>query len=257
MAVTTDNISNFLDVVDLIPQLYDPEENKFNVLSEIEIRSLITRTDTRLKNELRPYYGSTLTTSTPYATSPIPRFGNTQTGNLLLENAAGTETLTVSSSLSNTQVYTITFTSATAFSVESDLTGSNGTGSTASDFTTTDTFLTIPTELWNGTFFNGDVHYIKVYTHETALVYLSSLLAANQVLNTIYTEEVPDASASAEKYLEQYQRQVRALQRGEAFLEKGLSTRDINPIQVDYEIDEYGVDATDYPEKDWNPRSGY
>ncbi len=257
MAVTTDNISNFLDVVDLIPQLYDPEENKFNVLSEIEIRSLITRTDTRLKNELRPYYGSTLTTSTPYATSPVPRFGNTQTGNLLLENAAGTETLTVSSSLSNTQVYTITFTSTTAFSVSSDLTGANGTGSTASDFTTTDTFLTIPTELWNGSFFNGDVHYIRVYTHESALVQLSALLAANQVLNTIYTEEVPDASASAEKYLEQYQRQVRALQRGEAFLEKGLSTRDINPIQVDYEIDEYGVDATDYPEKDWNPRSGY
>ena len=40
MAVITDNIANFLDVVDLIPQLYDPEENKFNVLSEIEIRSL-------------------------------------------------------------------------------------------------------------------------------------------------------------------------------------------------------------------------
>ena len=117
MAVITDNIANFLDVVDLIPQLYDPEENKFNVLSEIEIRSLITRTDARLKSELKPYYGSTLTTSAPYATAPVPRFGNTASGNLLLQNAAGTETLTVSSSLSNTQVYTVTFTSATAFSV--------------------------------------------------------------------------------------------------------------------------------------------
>lgn len=257
MAVITDNIANFLDVVDLIPQLYDPEENKFNVLSEIEIRSLITRTDARLKSELKPYYGSTLTTSAPYATAPVPRFGNTASGNLLLQNAAGTETLTVSSSLSNTQVYTVTFTSATAFSVSSDLTGANGTGSTSSDFTTTDTFLTIPTELWNGTFFNGDVHYIRVYTHESALVQLSALLAANQVLNTIYTEEVPDASASAEKYLEQYRNQIRALQRGDAFLEKGLSTRDISPVQLDYEIDEYGVDATDYPDKDWNPRTGY
>ena len=257
MAVITDNIANFLDVVDLIPQLYDPEENKFNVLSEIEIRSLITRTDARLKSELKPYYGSTLTTSAPYATAPVPRFGNTASGNLLLQNAAGTETLTVSSSLSNTQVYTVTFTSATAFSVSSDLTGANGTGSTSSDFTTTDTFLTIPTELWNGTFFNGDVHYIRVYTHESALVQLSALLAANQVLNTIYTEEVPDASASAEKYLEQYRNQIRALQRGDAFLEKGLSTRDISPVQLDYEIDEYGTDATNYADKDWNPRTGY
>jgi len=257
MAVTTDNIANFLDIVDLIPQLYDAEESSFNVLSEIELRSIITRTDARLKSELKPYYGSTLTTSAPYATTPVPRFGNTQTGNLLLKNAAGTETLTVSSSLSNTQVYTVTFTSATAFSVSSDLTGANGTGSTASDFTTTDTFLTIPTELWNGSFFNGDVHYIRVYTHESALVQLSALLAANQVLNTIYTEEVPDASASAEKYMEQYLRQMRALQRGEAFLEKGLSTRDINPIQLDYEIDEYGTDATNYADKDYNPRTGY
>ena len=85
----------------------------------------------------------------------------------------------------------------------------------------------------------------------------TNLLAANQVLNTIYTEEVPDASASAEKYLEQYRNQIRALQRGDAFLEKGLSTRDISPVQLDYEIDEYGVDATDYPDKDWNPRTGY
>lgn len=257
MAVTNNNIANFLDVVDLIPQLYDPEENKFNVLTPEEIRSLITRTDARLKMDLKPYYGSSLTTSSPYATTPIARFGNSASGKLLLANAAGTETLTVSSSLANTQVYTITFTSSTAFSVESDLTGSNGSGTTSGDFTTTDTYLTIPTELWNGTFFNGDVHYVRVYTHESALVYLSALLAANQVLNTIYTEEVPDASASAERYLEQYRNQIRALQRGEAFLEKGLSTRDIDPIQVDYEIDVYGTDATDYQDADWNPRTGY
>ena len=257
MAVTNDNIANFLDIVDLIPQLYDAEESSFNVLSEIELRSLITRTDSRLRMELKPYYSGTLTTSTPYATPPVPRFGNTQTGNLLLQNPAGSSTLTVSSSLTATQVYTITFTSATAFSVSSDLTGANGTGSTSSNFTTTDTFLTIPSALWNGSFFNGDVHYVKVYTHESALVQLSALLAANQVLNTIYTEEVPDASASAEKYMEQYLRQMRALQRGEAFLEKGLSTRDINPIQLDYEIDEYGTDATNYADKDYNPRTGY
>ena len=257
MAITNQNISNFLDVVDLIPQLYDPEENKFNVLTENEIRSIITRTDSRLKAELRPYYGSDLTTSAPYATTPIPRFGNSEDGNILLANAAGTATLTVSSSLSATQVYTVKFTSGTAYTVTSDLTGANGTGATDSSFTTTDTFLTLPTGIFNGTFFNTDIHYIKCYQHEPALVYLSALLAANTILNTIYTEEVPDASATAERYLEQYERQVRALQSGQAFLEKGLSTRDISPVQLDYEIDEYGVDATNYAEKDWNPRTGY
>tara|TARA_R110000851_G_scaffold73733_3_gene162618 strand:- start:1174 stop:1947 length:774 start_codon:yes stop_codon:yes gene_type:complete len=257
MAVTITNISNFLDVVDLIPQLYDPEENKFNVLSQEEIRSIITRTDSRLKSELKPLYGSNLTTSVPYTTTPIARFGNSESGTILLQNAAGTSTLTVAATLTSTQVYKIKFTSGTAFTVTSDLTGANGTGSTAESFTTTDGKLTMPTGIYNGTFFNGDIHYLKVYNHETALVYLSALLAANTILNTIYTEEVPDASATAEKYLEQYTDQVRALQNGKAFLEKGLTPRDINPIQVDYEIDEYGVDSTNYPEKDWNPRTGY
>lgn len=257
MAVTNSNISNFLDVVDLIPQLYDPEENKFNVLSREEIRSLITRTDARLKMELKPYYGSDLKTSVPYATTPIARFGNSESGTILLQNAAGSATLTVASTLTTTQVYQLKFTSATAYTVTSDLTGPNGTGAKGSSFTTTDGKLTIPSGIFNGTFFNGDIHYIKVYAHEIALVHLSSLLAAHEILNTIYTEEVPDASATAEKYFDQYIQQIRALQRGTAFLEKGLTSRDIDPIQLDYEIDEYGVDATNYADKDYNPRTGY
>ena len=256
MAITTNNISNYLDVVDLIPQLYDTEENKFNVLTEEEIRSIITRTDSRLKMELRPYYGSDLSTSVPYATTPIARFGNSENGKILLTNAAGSATLTVAAGV-NTQVYRLKCTSATAYTVTSDITGDNGTGANTGSFTTTDTKLTLPAGIFSGTFFNGDVHYIKVYNHELALVHLSSLLAAHEILNTIYTEEVPDASATSEKYFDQYIQQIRALQRGTAFLEKGLSTRDISPVQVDYEIDEYGVDATDYPDKSWNPRTGY
>jgi len=255
MAIKNDAISTYLDIVDLIPQLYDDEDQNFPVLAPAAIREIIIRNDAQLRSALRPYFGSTLSTETPYAVTPIARYGNSAAGRLLLTN--GTNDITVSTGASiYSQVYKITFTSATAFSVEADMTGGQGTGATGSNFTTSDTYITINSALWNGTFFNGDVHYLKIYNHEHMLVHMSSLLCAQYILDTIYTEEVPDASATAEKYGQKYGRMLRDIQRGEAFLEKGHSKRDIDPIQVDYEIDDYGTDVTDYAPADWNPRTG-
>ena len=255
MAIKQDAMSNYLDTVDLVPQLYDDEDQNFPVLSPAQIRELIIRNDSQLRGELRPYFGDSLSITTPYAVTPIARYGNSAAGRLLLTN--GTSDIVVSTGASiYTQVYKITFTSTTAFSCESDLTGSQGTGNTSSAFTTTDTFVGIDETLWNGAFFNGDVHYLKIYNHEQMLVHLSALLTAQYILDTIYTEEVPDASATAEKYGEKYKQSIRMLRNGTAFLEKGLTKRDINPIQVDYEIDEYGSDATKYRDTDWNPRTG-
>ena len=255
MAIKQDAICTYLDVVGLVPQLYDDEDQNFPVLSPEQIREMVIRNDAQLRAELRPYYGDSISTTTPYAVTPVARYGNSANGKLLLTN--GTTDIAVSTGATiYTQVYKFTFTSATAFSCESDLTGTQGTGSTSSAFTTTDTFVVVNNALWNGTFFNGDVHYLKIYNHENLLSHLSALLASQYILDTIYTEEVPDASATAEKYGDKYTNIVRALQAGTTFLEKGLSKRDINPIQVDYEIDQYGNDATKYRDTDWNPRTG-
>lgn len=255
MAIKQDAICTYLDVVDLVPQLYDDEDQNFPVLSPEAIREMIIRNDSQLRGELRPYFGDSISTTTPYAVTPIARYGNSAAGKLLLTN--GTNDITVSTGASiYTQVYKISFTSTTAFSVEGDLTGAQGTGATSGNFTTSDTFVTINSALWSGTFFNGDVHYLKIYNHEHLLTHLSALLTAQYILDTIYTEEVPDASATAEKYGEKYKQTIRMLRNGTAFLEKGLTNRDINPIQVDYEIDEYGNDATKYRDADWNPRTG-
>ena len=255
MAIKQDAISTYLDIVDLVPQLYDDEDQSFPVLAPEQMRELIIRSDAQLRGELRPSYGSDLSTSVPYAVTPIARFGNSANGKLLLTD--GTNSISVSTGASvYTQVYKFKFTSATAFSCESDLTGSQGTGATSGNFTTSDTFVTINSSLWNGVFFTGDVHYLKIYNHESLLSHLSSLLTAQYILDTIYTEEVPDASATAEKYGDKYRFMVRGLQQGTTFLEKSLISRDITPIQVDYEIDEYGNDATKYKDTDWNPRTG-
>ena len=249
MTLSIEPISTFMDIVGLIPQLYDKDEKEF-VYSIPLIKSYIIINDSQLRSQLKEYVGTDLTT-TPRPGTPLPREGNQGKGTLLLTD--GTELLSVlDDSGVYSQVYTITFTSDKAFIIESDLSGDQGDGTTNADFTTNDTFLIIPKELWKGTFVKDDVHYISIYPYEGMLVHLSSLLAARYMLDVIFTEEVPDASAASQKFGRLYNQLINAIQDGKIFLEKGLVSRNIDPIQIDYEIDQYGQDVTNYQKDEWS-----
>jgi len=250
MSTPKQAIATYMDVLRLFPQLYDKEDQKWEK-SPAEIRATIMEQDFTLRTQLRNYCAADLS-STPRVMPPFAGPHNQSKGVLLTVN--GVEELTIAESATvYSQVYFIEFTSPTAFTAVSDLSGAQGTGVTDSDFTTTDTFLTIPEELWNGTFVKGDTFYIRVYNHEGMLVTLSAYLAAVQLLDGVFTEEVPDASPTSVKYKREYDRIIRAVQDGIIFLEVGLLARDIDPIQVDYEIDQHGQDITVYREFDWSP----
>ena len=85
------------------------------------------------------------------------------------------------------------------------------------------------------------------------LVHLSSLIGAAGILDSIFTEEVPNASETARRYERLYNRLIKALQDGSIFLEKGLVARDLDPIQIDYVVDQFGRDITDYADFEWDP----
>jgi hypothetical protein len=253
MPSSLETLSTYLDVVDLIPQLYDEEDENFPVVTPQKIRDIIWKNDSQLRSQLKNYYGADLT-STPRLGTPHPSRG--YTGTAQLSGSDGVVDMTVSDDPGvETQVYKFTFTSATAFDCTSDLTGVQGSGTTPVTFTTTDTWLSVPTDLWSGTFATGDIWYVPVYNCEGMTTHMSSLLAAVYILNTIYTEEVPDASATATKYETIYNRLIRALQKGVIFLEKDLTSRNLDPIQIDYEIDNYGRDVTNYQDDEWNRRN--
>jgi len=254
MPSNLETLSTYLDVVDLIPQLYDEEDENFPVLSPQKIRDIIWKNDAQLRSQLKNYYGPDLT-STPRLGTPHPGRGYTGTAQLSGSEPGGEEITIADNTAVETQVYKFTFTSATAFDCTSDLTGTQGSGTTPVTFTTTDTYLGVHTDLWSGTFATGDIWYVPVYNCEGMTSHLSSLISAVYILNTIYTEEVPDASATATKYETIYNRLIRALQRGVIFLEKDLTSRDLDPIQVDYEIDIYGRDVTNYQDADWSRRN--
>jgi hypothetical protein len=253
MASSLETLSTYLDVVDLIPQLYDEEDENFPVVTPQKIRDIIWKNDSQLRAQLKNYYGADLT-STPRLGTPHPSRG--YTGTAQLSGSDGVVDMTVSDDSGvETQVYKFTFTSATAYDCTSDLTGVQGSGNTSTTFTTTDTWLSVNKDLWSGTFATGDIWYVPVYNCEGMTTHMSSLLAAVYILNTIYTEEVPDASATATKYETIYNRLIRALQKGVIFLEKDLTSRNLDPIQIDYEIDNYGRDVTNYQDDEWNRRN--
>ena len=253
MSSSLETLSTYLDVVDLIPQLYDEEDGNFPVVTPQKIRDIIWKNDSQLRSQLKNYYGADLT-STPRLGTPHPSRG--YTGTAQLSGSDGVVDMTVSDDSGvETQVYKFTFTSATAYDCTSDLTGVQGSGNTSTTFTTTDTWLSVNKDLWSGTFATGDIWYVPVYNCEGMTTHMSSLLAAVYILNTIYTEEVPDASATATKYETIYNRLIRALQKGVIFLEKDLTSRNLDPIQIDYEIDNYGRDVTNYQDDEWNRRN--
>jgi len=248
-------ISTYMDIVDLIPQLTDSDdEAKFTVLKPVQIRAMVLRNDSQLRSQLELMYGTSLST-TPRYQQPIPDDNNTGNATLQVQNPTGTKVISVleSSEVLFSQVYKLQFTDATAFDVTSELSGTQGSGTIGTEFTTTDTFLTIPKECWNGDPIAADIFYIRVYNYSGMMVHLSSLLTAAYILDTIYTEEVPDASAAAGRYSRLYNSLIKALQKGLVKLEgNGILERDLDPIQVDYVIDNFGRDVTNYEEAEWD-----
>ena len=196
-------ISTYIDIVDLIPQLTDPDQSDpFTVLKPLQIRAMILRNDSQLRSQLELMYGANLAI-TPRVHQPTPDDENTGDAVLLAVDATGANEITVleSSEVLFSQVYKFLFSDATTFTVTSELSGPQGGEVISNDFTTADGFLTVPTECWNGTPADGDKHYVRVYNYGGMLVHLSSLLTAAYVLDTIYAEEVPDASATAGRYM--------------------------------------------------------
>jgi hypothetical protein len=246
-----------LDVTDLAPQLYQSgESNEYPVLSLAQVRAQVAKTDGQIRSALRQLYGSDLTIS-PWAASPEAKSTNTGTG-VLSDATIGASAIT--------ELWTITFSSTTAFSVSGALSGGQGSGTTGSAFTSTNSYLVIPTANWSGTPAASDKFYVRVYEVDALLVDCSAHLAAAVVLQAQYTEQNPNASAAAAQYVAYVWGQgatrdtpkvIGLLQRlmdshSGIELSKGMSTRNLDPIQVDWEISDEGEDVTNYAEKEWD-----
>jgi hypothetical protein len=255
------------DLVSLVHQFYDNTQAtaaaKWVVKSQAELRRVIAVTDGQIRSALRQPYGSTLTT-TPYALPPldtVPGVATPNTGTGVLADSG----ITVGAS-AITELWTVSFSSATAFSVSATISGSQGSGTTGSNFTSTNSYLTIASTGWSGTPANGDKFYITTYNVEAMLVDCSAHLAAADVLRTAYGEWVPNQSALAAEFTAYVWGRkgsngvpgITGLleflkdDRSGVQLSIGMVKRNLNPVQVDHEIDKYGEDVTNYADLEWD-----
>lgn len=247
-------ISTYLDVIDLVPHLKDDDNigvHKF-VFSPLQLREKILENDSEIRGILRPLYGSNLEMP-PYIANPVPNKENSSQGTLLPRT--NQVKIELNPSIEDVHVYKIRFTGTTEFEVESELTGTQGQGQISDQFNTDDGFLTIPSQVWKGAFEAQDVFYIKVYHNEKILILLSALLAAIDSLSAVYAEQSPNLSSAAQAYQERYGKIIEKILNQDIKLEGkvGVESVNLDPIQVDYEISELGIDVTNYSDNEWPP----
>ena len=225
------------------------------VRDDARVRQYILRADSVIRDALRPYYAmDSEVEDTPYNGPPQAPFavpdhdisGNSSDGAL--------SDITVASN-AKTEVFTITFTGNTAFSVSGTVSGSQGTGSTASDFTASNSSIVIPAANWSGTFAANDVIKVAVYRAKPLIVTCSALLATGLLLKSSF-EGGDGVSARGVDFQTQAEDLIDRLQR--PYEDDGLqldtfSARDLTPEGVAYFVDMVGKDVSRYADNEMTP----
>lgn len=240
-------ISTPLDLRTLVPGLMNVDGQW--VVPIQTINDFIFKSDGMIRSELREIYGSDLTCTTPYAGVPWWEADSLGAGGAVLYYGTA-------SSSAVSEAWTLTFLSATTFSFKGTSSGSaQGTaGSTGADSASTNSRLTIPTLAWDISTppIAGNQYYIATYNYESTLVELSSLLAASKLMDSVYGEEVPNASSDeADRCYSKYRRLMERLTDpdGQATLEIGRATYNTSPMLLAggiQEVDDAGNFTTDY-----------
>jgi hypothetical protein len=138
------------------------------------------------------------------------------------------------------------------FTLEGSTSGSQGTGSDAADFTSTNEHIQILTAYW--TFNNqkgqeGDEIYFSTYKHKRIIVALTAMLAAGALLNSLISEFSIKGSSIGDKLLDRAYELLYKLSRPNE--DDGISLTTIPTLTIDttgfsYQIDALGIDQTDY-----------
>lgn len=236
-----------MDVIEIVSQIYDiPADfsKEFEPLMRLdEIRKKIGRSDSKIFTALKQIYGTGLT-CTPWTEEPTIDKRNVSKDDFYLKQVTAT-----SSAVS--ELWIITFTSDTAFTIKSGVTKVSNTGDTSTAYS--NDYLEIAKADWIGTPNMNDIVYVQTYDYEIQLVEISALYAAAACMDSIFTQEVPNASEYAKVYREQADAIIKELidpKHPRTLIEHSRAERDIEPIEMEYDIDHLGRDQTDYAEEE-------
>ncbi len=208
-------------------------------LDEIEAKILSAKG--AIHQHLDIIYASAALRVTPYSGIVAKSYSATSTGKLWAITANAN---------AHTEMWKITFTSTTVFSVEGSKSGVQAAGSVGAVYTLTNDII-IGTNMWTGTFASGDKIYAPIYDTFPSLVEISAKLAAAYVLQGIYTQGVPNESEQSKTYERQAINYLKRLGRPDS--NDGLSlgkpvSLDLESLAAPYKISEFGTDSGKYYE---------
>jgi len=230
------------------------EEIYTSVRDDARLLAMIFRADGLIRARLRGHYtvDDDLEDDAPWNGPPLARIAiNDQAAN------SGTGALidVTPASTARTQQWTITFTTVPAFTVSGTLSGAEGTGSTASDFTTADAELVIPSANWSGTPIIGDQFYVSVYKYRPLIVALSSMYAAYYTSSEIFrgTEGIPPEVQKLKDDAEQILERLTTPYEDDGMRLDSFAERDISPEGLQYTISSVGDDISAYSDNEQTP----
>ena len=157
------------------------------------------------------------------------------------------------------QQYTVKFTSATAFTVTGNIEGGQGTGSTASEFTTSNSDVVIATDAWVGTFEKDMTLVFGVYTYHPTVVQIASELAAGRTIRDVRGSNQVEEDALGRRLIATALAKIRALQRPDApdgMRLPAMGSPVIGPVSMPYDVDALGRDISPVKQTDIKGREG-
>ena len=230
------------------------------VRDNARIMQYIYRADSIVRDALRTLYAidTGLEDSSVYNSVPQAPFEAPDQG--ITANTGDASLLDITpSSDAVTELWTLTFTSASAYSITGSVSGDQGTGSTGSNSSSTNSYLTVPSANWSGTPASGDVFYIAVYRANPLIVSISTFLASGLMLKAV-NEGIDDISEKGVDFWEQGMALLERLQNPNDDNGLTLSTsggltysQDISPEGIAYHIDAMGRDISRYADNEQTP----
>jgi hypothetical protein len=231
------------------------EEIYSSLRDDARILAMIFRADGVIRSRLSGLYtlDEDLEETTAWNGPPLARLQMNE-----IEGNAGSLSLldVTPSAAAITQQWTITFTSATEFSVSGCISGSQGTGNTSSNFTSTNSQLIIPSANWKGaSAVSGDEFFVSVYKHKPLVVALSSMIAAYYTSSEIFrgTEGVPTEVQLLKNDSDEILDKLSTPYEDGGMRLDSFSERDITPEGVAYTISASGHDVSYYANNEQTP----
>ena len=196
------------------------------------------------------YPGESFLDTTPQALPPLLPKENSHSG--VVENTgSGVLYGIVPSSDAQTELWTIEFSSATAFSVTGSRSGSQGSGTKGTAFTSTNTWISIPADVFGGTPADGDKFMVAVWRQYPMVIYLTSLIAASIIHNGLFNFLAPNESQITDRFRQEANRLIKALNngydfKGQPFRLPSFSIDDMAEIPNPFHVNRLGVDDSNY-----------